>query len=273
MTNHTEFTSRISSLNRFIIAATVLSLPFLAFYWMALAALIPDGVVGGNAGWLTPLSMMLYLPFMLAAYTVFGNIYLYAGMSVAGVTTAVIGLWRGDFSKPTRAWLLLLICAIVAFPFVYRYQPALTAISGYKMALVTETSLLGGIVKASQNVTEQTPCTYELLGWSADNQLFYQATCDGNTQLWQYTLDASPSRLQITALPADLHADTIDDLAVLPMVRADGVRPEKYESTTRPIYLKSDGFVSSDGVWTAVVTQHLYGTQDVIILTKINYAE
>ncbi len=257
----------------FLITTTILSIPFLAFYWMALAAFIPKGGMDSDAGWLTPLSMMLYLPFMLASYIVFGNTYLYVGMSVAGVTTAVIGLWRRKFSKPARAWLLLLICAIVAFPFIYRYQPALTAVSSYKMTLVTETSFLGGIIKASQNATEQTPCTYELLGWNADNQLFYQATCDGNTQLWQYILDASPNRLQIAALPTDLHADTIDDLAVLPMVRADGVRPEKYESMTRPIYLKSDGFVSSDGVWTAVVTQHLYGTQDVIILAKINHAD
>jgi hypothetical protein len=36
----------------------------------------------------------------------------------------------------------------------------------------------------------------------------------------------------------------------------------------RELYLRSQPYPSPDGVWLAFVTQHLYGPQDVLLLTE-----
>jgi hypothetical protein len=95
----------------------------------------------------------------------------------------------------------------------------------------------------------------------------YQATCGAETRVWRYSPTQPGNHTQLSSSPTNLSASTIPENAVLEMVRAGGVKPEKYESVTRPILLRSRGVVSQDGRWTAVVTQHVYGTQDIIILT------
>lgn len=251
------------------VLATILSVPFLSFYWMALARFIPDAIAGDNPNWLTPLSIVLYLPFAFIAYILFGNLYAYTLTTIAGITAAIAGLIWERPNRLLRVWLLLIIFAIVAFPFIYRYQPALSAAPGYRMQIVTVPGFFGGIIKASQNLMEQTPCKYELLGWSTDNQLYYRAICGAETQVWQYSPTQPSSHTQVSSSPTNLSASTISENTVLEMIRADGVKPEKYESVTRPILLKSKGVVSPDGRWTAIVTQHVYGTQDVVVLTDV----
>jgi len=220
---------------------------------MALSRLVPDAMMAQSPGWLMPLSIALYLPFAFFAYTLFGNLYAYILATIASVTAVVTALVKGRPSKLLRVWLLLVTCAITAFPLFFRYQPALVAGPGYRMQLVTNPGFLGGIIKASQNLV--------------DNLLYYRATCGAEAQIWRYSPTQRGSHTQVSSSPASLSVSTIPKDAVLGMVRSGGVRPEAYESVTRPILLESRGVVSPDGRWTAVVTQHVYGTQDVIILT------
>jgi hypothetical protein len=255
-----------SSSKLLTIIATILGIPFLAFYWMALIRLVPDVIAVDNPNWSMPLSIALYLPFAFVAYIIFGNAYAYIVTTIAGIAVAIAGLIRGQCNKSVRVWLLSIICAIVAFPLVYHYHPALVAASGYRMNLVTQPGFLGGIVKESQNLTEQTPCEYELLGWSTDNQLYYRATCDGESQVWQYSPNRPSSHTQVSSNPASLSTLTISDNTVLEMVRAGYVKPRKHEPAVRRLHLKSKGMVSPDGDWIAIIARHIYGTQDVIVL-------
>ena len=259
--------SKLSFLSskRLTVIATILGIPFLAFYWLSLSYFIPDTMVGNGSDWLTPLSIALYLPFAFFAYVIFGNLYAYIVTTIAGIVVAVAGLLRGGCNKLARVWLLLIICAIVVFPLVYEYHPALVAAPGYRMNLVTSPGFLGGIVKMSQNMTEQTPCEYELLGWSADNRLYYRATCDGETQAWQYAPNQPNSHTRVSSNPTNPSVSTISESAVLEMVRADHVKPKKDEPAIRRIHLKSQGVVSPDGNWIAIIAQHLYSTQDVLV--------
>ncbi len=78
------------------------------------------------------------------------------------------------------------------------------------------------------------------------------------------------SHTLVSNTPPNLSSFAVSENTVLKMVRADGVKPETVEPETRPILLKSKGFVSPDGRWMAIVTQHIYGTQDVIILAEVN---
>ncbi len=101
------------------VLATILSIPFLSFYWLVLARFIPDTIISHKPNWLTPLSLVFYLPFAFVAYTLFANLnlYVYLFTTIASITAAIVGLKWGRFNKFLRLWLVLIIWAIVAFPF------------------------------------------------------------------------------------------------------------------------------------------------------------
>jgi hypothetical protein len=268
MTTRSLLKPPVPSSKALTIIATILSIPFLSFYWMALGGFLPDMMVARSSDWLTPLSIVLYLPFAFFAYTIFGNLYAYTLATLASVIAVATGLIKGWSNKFLRVWFLLVMFATIAFPLFFRYQPALVATSGVGMQWVTNPGFFGGIIKASQNLVERTPCEYELLGWSTDNRFYYRAMCSAETQIWQYSPMQSGSPMQVSSSPVNLGMSAVSENTILEMVRAEGVRPAVYEPVTRPILLKSRGVVSPDGQWIAIVTQHIYGTQDVIILTN-----
>ncbi len=261
--------SLLSSPKFLVILATILNIPFLSFYWMSLGRFLPHAMVTHTPAWLSPLTAVLYLPAALFSYLVFGNLYIYVLATIAGITIAVWGLIKARRGRLVRLWLLLLMCGTIAFPLVFHYQAALVAAPGYKMQVVTEPGIFEGVIKTSKNLLEQTPCEYELLGWSADNQLYYRVVCGAQTQIWRYSPVQQSAQVQASSGPSDLSASTLPKDAVLKMVRAADVHPEEYEATTRSLLLKSKGVVSPDSRWTAIVAQHIYGTQDVIVLSPV----
>ncbi|MBC7234069.1 MAG: hypothetical protein H5T68_12600 [Chloroflexi bacterium] len=164
--------------------------------------------------------------------------------------------------------LALIVISLTVFAvLVLHYQPALSAAPGYEAIFVTKPHFWENPIRVWQRVTEQRPCEYQILGWSADNRLYYQATCGTETQVWEYALNRESSQ---TSLPNALIQNTLSRGNVLDMVRADGVRPREYEPVTRPVLLKSEGYLSPDGRMIAIVTQHLYGPQDIVILSSKN---
>jgi len=262
----TRSTSRPSPLSPKVltIIATVLSIPFLSFYWMSFGRLIPSATTNRGLGRLT--MMTLYVPFAAFAQILFNDLMRYALISGLSIITIGLGLIIGRGKRRLRVWLLVILCAVIAFPLLFRYRPALAAAPGYTMDLVTDPGLFDGMVKASQNVLEQTPCTYSLLGWSEDNRLYYQARCEGQIRTWRHSPAQADRPTPVSGSPTDLQATTVDEETMLAMVRAAGVRPTEYESVTRPLLLASEGLASPNGRWMAAVTQHIYGTQDIILL-------
>lgn len=212
------------------------------------------------------LSTLLFMPFYFVSMVFFGNASIYLLVSAAVLVLGITALIWGHPRRSARISLLTTILAAIAFPLLYHYTPPLAAAPGYSMQVVTQPIFLNSIVKMSQVVTEKRPCEYTLLGWSANNQLYYQATC-GEVELWRY--DPLSNRTErITTVPSDLSQAVVTDNDVLNMVRADGVRPKEYESTTRLLHIQSKGYVSPDEQWTAVVTQHTYGPEDIVVLSQ-----
>lgn len=243
--------------------ATVLCLPFLSFYGIGIASLLP--VAGSATGWLM---MALYLPFMFFASTLFSNAALYLLTTTIGVA-AVVGAWfLGKANWRLRGWLLILLIGVLAFPLAFRYQPALGAAPGYHMRVATAPGFLDGIVKSAHNAIEETPCEYELLGWSADPQLYYRAVCGTASTVWRYAPSQTGRAVAVDAPPSTLNDAALARSAVLKMVRGTHIRPQSVEPDTRSLLLVGAGRVSPDGEWIAVVTRHVYGTQDVIVLTE-----
>jgi hypothetical protein len=250
-----------------LIVATIICIPFLTFYWLSLGYFLPETLTASYANWVNALSIILYLPFAFFAYTLFGNFYVYMLLMAISLTVSIISIIKNRPNKLHLSWSIMLVCSIIAFPFLFRYQPALEAAPGYNMQLVTDPGFGKGVVKASQSLVEITPCNYELLGWDTDNWLYYQETCDTKIETWKYSPRQSDSHTR-ALLQKSLNSETVSKDAVLEMVRAHGVKPESAEPSTRSISLISEGFASPDKNWTAIVSQHIYGAQDIVIFTN-----
>lgn len=151
---------------------------------------------------------------------------------------------------------LLIIC---------RYQPALSPASNFTAVWVTKPNFVANYLKTGQLIFEYQPCAYELLGWE-NNSLFYQSDCQGSIQFWQYAVGQTKHAVEVTAVPPKLTQNILPHNEALELVRADGVRPVDKESVTREVLLRGDGLVSPDGVWTAVIAQHLYAPQDILLI-------
>jgi hypothetical protein len=155
---------------------------------------------------------------------------------------------------------------LALLPAACRYQPPLKGVEGYQTILVSDPGYWGGPVKWTQDLLEQRPCAYELLGWR-ESGLYYQAVCYGREQTFSYDL-ARQSSTAVNAVPGDLYAQPIEDRAVLEIVWAPGLRPVEAEPYTRPLFLVDGSALRTpDGGAIAFITRRVYSVHDVVIVT------
>jgi hypothetical protein len=199
----------------------------------------------------------------------FSEVWSYVLISVAVGGLVLMALRWGQSGRVTRGVLVLTLLAILVFPWFFRYEPAVAAAPGYTLRWPTEPTLLAGVAKRAQIVTEQRPCTYALLGWSANASLYYQATCNnGLDQTWAYNPNTSMSTLQVTTAPTDLSIDIRTHTQVLDLVRVTSIYPPEAEPSTRSISVRDNGLASPDGRWVALIARHIYGPEDVIVVSS-----
>jgi len=161
----------------------------------------------------------------------------------------------------------LAVAGIVAFPRLFRYQPAVVAAPGVVLHVATQPGWLGGLKKMEQDLADQIPSTYTLLGWSADGVLYYRETdtATQTTRAWAYAPGKGARPQLVTAPTGIVPTAVIPREALLELVRARAW-PSSAEPSTRPLLIRADGLASPDGRWAAVVTKHIYGPEDVIVV-------
>jgi hypothetical protein len=246
------------------LAILIGGLAFAPFYVLALVALLEQSSLAGR--FVPGLGLGALLLYYLASRYLFSHAGVYLALTLITLVLAIGALKWGHPGRLARISTLTVAVAVLAFPLFHRYNPPLNAAPDFEMRLATQPAFLEGVVKMSHAVSERRPCEYNLLGWSEDNRLHYRADC-GDVAFWRYD-PVSGRQERATAVVTGLNQALVSEKDVLIMVRADGVRPKEYEPTTRPIYVRSQGYVSPDGQWTAVVTRHLYGPEDVVVLSK-----
>ncbi len=250
-------------------------------FWLLLVALGIGGVV--FAPWYVLLAMQPLLPhsftsvpppfymilflFDFLRALAFSRIEIYLFVSLLGIA-AVLGAWMwARPSRMMRGLLLLSLLAILAFPWLYRYQPALVAAPGYAMRLPTQPGWLEGVVKWNQVAAETRPCTYALLGWSQEAVLYYQADCKGTPlQVWAIAPDREASARPFGSAPLQLVAERAP-VTITDWVRAGGVWPPNEEPNARRVNLREGSLVSPDGRWVALIARHVYGPEDVVLVS------
>jgi len=171
--------------------------------------------------------------------------------------------------------LLIALAAVLAFPFVMRYQPAVEAASGVEMHMVERPGLLQGAVKGCQVGAEVSGCLYEPLGWADAQTLVYRKWCGGH-----YTEEGwypnSPGDPLAYHLATDAVAPFLGDPSALSCdTRSPAVcvAPALAERAYFPPlhYLPGhfeDPIVSPDGRWVAFTARHVYGPEDLLVISK-----
>jgi hypothetical protein len=254
-------------LNR--LATLVAGMVFAPFYLAALASLLVRTGVGYEA--LPAMSIPFYVPYFLASAIFFSSAAGYLLVSALTLALALGALIWGRSGNWGRLWMVVVLLAVIAFPWLHRYRPALAAAPGYEMQVLTQPGPLEGIVRAAQITLEGRRCRYELLGWSPDDQLYYRASCDSRTHLLRYDPGQPGTTSLAAALPPNLVQARVTRGDVLEMVRAHGVWPRDAEPSVRSLALEGMGYPSPDGRWMAAVIEHLYGPQDVVVLYPMAY--
>lgn len=158
-------------------------------------------------------------------------------------------------------------CVVTAL-IVFRYQPAVVAARGYEMHWPTRPGLLESVSERVQAFFEIRTCDYTILGWDGEGLLFYEEACrDRPSRIWTYNPGDRSRPRRVGAAPGELLQQAIPRSSILEMVRSPGVRPADAEPTVRILEVPVDGLASPDGRWVAVVVRHIYGPEDVIVLS------
>jgi hypothetical protein len=222
-------------------AASVLESPN-AFSWTLALFSLPQIVF--SATWLYLLSMLL----------------------VAGLSLAT---WRHTAPRRvTRVLLILILLAMAGLPWFYRYEPAVVAASGHELRWPTQPDLLNGVARRAQVSLEQRPCTYTLAGWNKDSQLYYTSRCESaDVQVWIFSPETQAAAQPVNDLPSDLSGDTRPQSQVLEYVKSPGVYPSEGEPMTRAVVVPGDGLAAPAGKWIALIARHIYGPEDVLIVS------
>ena len=257
--------------------AVPLALPFLA-YW-------PLSWLLRLSHWLFPSSSTLWLFFGLGTYpllsaSLLSDVTRYVLLSLAALLLTLVALiWliareRGQVWRHKRFYLLAVaLAAILAFPLLMRYQPAVQVAHGVELRIVDEPGLLEGVVKSCQAAAEVQGCQYEPLGWTAAQTLVYRKWCDGYYDMdGQHPGDPQPpqayhlDRDEISPFDGDL--DTLSrescplSKCVSPALAAEQAFPRGY----LPGQYK-DALVSPNGRWVAFTAEHIYGPEDLLIIS------
>ncbi|GJM42548.1 MAG: hypothetical protein DHS20C20_28300 [Ardenticatenaceae bacterium] len=174
---------------------------------------------------------------------------------------------RGNGRLLFLAGFLLIILALFTW---LRYHPALLAAPGFTLHNITEPGWLNGRVKSVQAIAEITPCTYTLLGWQDETHFYYEAECGQRSQLWRYTI-ATEQLEKATATPNDLYAEAVPAENVTEAVLAN-VYPRELATVSREVFIEGDVFPSLDGRFTALISRHIYGPQDVLLISPESFS-
>jgi len=170
-----------------------------------------------------------------------------------------------------RRWLQALLVAgllaVIAFPFLYRYQPAVLPAPGHESLVVTAPrSFCQNVRRQSEMILEIERCHYELMGWDETEQLFYRSKCRNQPEkLWSIDPNTSDTPTPVSSLPETLYP-IVSLPEAIDYVRAD-VYPASAERSVLELTFPQPWIVSPTGRWVAAISHHVYGPEDVIIIS------
>lgn len=174
------------------------------------------------------------------------------------LTLVVVALFWARPRKVARVALVLVGLVILITPLIYRYRPAVRAVSNAVLRVATQPNFLWSAPKAFAAGAEIRRCVYALHGWDVAGALYYTETCGARAAHWRY-LPHLDTRMKIATVPDDV----LWKPAARPTDRVVATMPgdDLLQISTRGAVL-----ASPDGVWRALIARHLYGPEDVVVV-------
>lgn len=215
-------------------------------------------VQNANLRQLALLPYALLIPFVLVmAFRV-----AYAFLLISAVAIILFSL----FTRKARWYgLMLKIVALILIGLftLYPYSPNVYPTDGVEMMLPTRQGRVWNGLWLAQSMIDVKPCTYVLLGWDADNQLYYDETCNQRTTTWRFAPDKQMRR-RVSDVPEKLVSDqnSLDKFDTLFELSSVNPGMQRYD-----LWLYPYGMFSAEKNYAALVSKNLYGPEDVIILT------
>lgn len=215
------------------------------------------------------------------SWTLFSKLTVYVLISLIVVISGIAAFMRGYQGRLARFCALLFALSVIALPWLMPYEPALDAAPGVTMHVVSPPlTPVASFVKMMNVLAQEVPCEHELLGWNDENELHYRRQCGAREYIWFVDPDQADTPVATAGFLNDMRPD-VDSLRqeealreqVLEIVRADHVRPESAEPSVREIMLREGSLRSPDGQWIAAISQHIYGPQDVMLISVENEAQ
>ena len=209
----------------------------------------------------------LFLPGFLISIA-FSYAPIYYAATILGIGLILTALKWGQARRVVRILLLVGLLAILLYPIILPYQPAVAAAEGYELFAPAQPGLLNGAVKRAAMISERRACTYNLSGWSEDDSLYYETECNGKIAQWVYFPGEKAE--QIADLPANLIQQVVPEPKAINWVYSSGVYPKEAELPTRTLKIRHhEALLSGDGRYLALIARHIYGPEDVLVLQKM----
>jgi hypothetical protein len=255
MTIEASSTPRRSGRWLLVVALVLGGLLFLGQY-LALAVMHGLRLVGSPTMPIATLDFAYLYPLGL----LFSNPIVFWASVALVLSLAVLAWVWGRPNRATQVALLLVVLAVVATPVVRHYRPAVVAQPGVTMYVLTLPDIWEGPSKAFGVGAEVRRCAYALRGWDDDGSLYYTETCGQRVSEWRYS-PATDIRTRLSSsLPNDMHLQSVGRPVghVTASIPGD---PQLRVSVREPVLR------SPDGAWDAFVAKHVYGPEDVIIVS------
>ena len=196
-------------------------------------------------------SMVLYPLDWLFTY-----LGIYTGFSVFGLLLGMTAMVWGRPGRQGRIMLVGGLLAILAMPAVYRYRPAVNVEPGFVMRVPTEPGAIAGVVKSTQTGAEVRRCEYTLLGWSrSEGALYGEEVCGRRRLNWVYWPMSDHYERAVSIVADDLMREEVSELAGVHSVYS-------LNNVVRGPVLRS-----SEGWWNAFIARHIYGPEDVVVVS------
>ncbi len=259
--------------------AVPLAMPFLAFWPLSLLTRLSHRLfpyISSTPWWFFGVEMY---PFLSTSFLSEATRYVIVSLAALILTLAAL-TWlaaqeRRQVWRRGRFYVLLAACtSVLAFPLLMRYQPVIKAAPGVELRLVDEPGLLEGVVKSCQAAAEVRECQYEPLGWADAQTLVYRQWCGGRYEMgvW-HPGDSQPPQAyhldtdEVSPFDGDLDALTHETCAPSVCVLPALAKREPFEQGYYPGQYE-DALFSPDGRWVAFTTKHIYGPEDLLVISS-----
>ncbi len=222
---------------------------------------------------------LLFVPIFFTAMLL-GDMTRYLAISLTALVLTLVSLiWlvareRSKVRRRKRFYLLAVaLVAILAFPLLMRYRPAVEAAPGVELRVVDEPGLLVRVVKSCQAAAEVRGCQYEPLGWADAQTLVYRQWCGGyyDADGWHSGSPVAPQAYRLdtdTIVPFEGDVDRLSrescsrstcvNPGLAEVYPGGGYFPGQYETV----------LVSPDRRWVAFTARHVYGPEDLLVISN-----